>query len=150
LKRPEWFLLIVLGGLVGTPAMTVLMCVLSPALGVNLDIVAMLGGTFGGWKMGMLVHFLNGAVIFPVAFAFLFYRFLPGPLVAKGIAFGVLLWLTSQLVVMPVIGAGFFSAHIGGMKAVAVSLLGHVLYGSLLGIFPGLVQEDLRVYTSRV
>jgi uncharacterized membrane protein YagU involved in acid resistance len=150
LKRSEWFLLIVLGGLVGTPAMTALTGVLAPVLGVNPDIVAMLGGMLGSWKIGMLVHFLNGAVIFPVAFAFLFSRFLPGPLVAKGIAFGVLLWLTSQLVVMPMMGAGFFSAHIGGMNAVAASLLGHVLYGSSLGIFPGLVREDLRIYTSRV
>jgi uncharacterized membrane protein YagU involved in acid resistance len=132
-----------LGGLIGTPAMTVLMYALALTLGVNTDIAAMLGEALGGWKMGMLVHILNGVVIFPLAFAFLFYRFLPGPPVAKGIAFGGLLWLTSQLVVMPMMGAGLFSAHIGGLKAVAASLVGHMVYGWLLGVFPSLAQEGL-------
>jgi hypothetical protein len=131
------------GGLLGTPAMTALMFVLAPIFGVNTDIVTMLGEVLGGWRMGMLVHILNGAVIFPVAFALLLYRFLPGSPIAKGITFGVLLWLTSQLVVMPIMGAGFFSTHTGGLKAAAASLLGHVVYGWLLGIFPTLAQEDL-------
>lgn len=132
-----------IGGLIGTPAMTVLMCALAPALGVNIDIAGLLGEMLGGWRMGMLVHILNGVVIFPLAFAFLFYRLLPGQPVAKGIEFGVLLWLTSQFVVMPMMGAGFFSAHIGGLKAVAASLVGHVVYGWLLGLFPSLAQASL-------
>jgi uncharacterized membrane protein YagU involved in acid resistance len=131
------------GGLFGTPAMTALMYVLAPVFGVNTDIVTMLGEVLGGWRMGMLVHILNGAVIFPAAFAFLLYRFLPRSPIAKGITFGVLLWLTSQLVVMPIMGAGFFSAHVGGLKAAAASLLGHVVYGWSLGLFPTLAQEDL-------
>jgi len=131
------------GGLVGTPAMTALMYVLAPFFGVNTDIVTMLGEVLGGWRMGMLVHILNGAVIFPVAFVFLLYRFLPGSPFTKGITFGVLLWLTSQLVVMPIMGVGFFSAHVGGLKAAAASLLAHVVYGWSLGLFPTLAQEDL-------
>jgi len=131
------------GGLMGTPAMTALMYVLAPFFGVNTDIVTMLGEVLGGWRMGMLVHILNGAVIFPVVFVFLLYRFLPGSPFSKGITFGVLLWLTSQLVVMPIMGVGFFSAHIGGLRAAAASLLGHVVYGWSLGLFPTLAQEDL-------
>jgi hypothetical protein len=57
--------------------------------------------------------------------------------------FGALLWLTSQLVVMPFMAAGFFSAHIGGLKVAVASLLGHLVYGCLLGLFPTLAQEDL-------
>lgn len=125
---------VLVGGLLGTPAMTVLMYMLAPVLGINTDIVAMLGEVLGGWKMGMLVHILNGAVIFPAVFVFLLYRLLPGPPIVKGIGFGLVLWLTSQAVVMPIMGAGFFSAHIGGLKAVVASLLGHVVYGSLLGL----------------
>jgi uncharacterized membrane protein YagU involved in acid resistance len=131
------------GGLLGTPAMTALMYVLAPVFGMNTDIVTMLGEMLGGWSMGMLVHILNGAVIFPVVFVFLLYRFLPGSPIAKGITFGVLLWLTSQLVVMPIMGAGFFSTHIGGLRSAAASLLGHVVYGWFLGLFPTLAQEDL-------
>lgn len=91
----------------------------------------------------MLVHILNGAVIIPLVFVFLLYRFLPGSPIAKGITFGALLWLTSEVLVMPLMGAGFFSAHIGGLKAAAASLLGHVVYGWSLGLFPTLAQEDL-------
>jgi len=131
------------GGLLGTPAMTALMYVLAPVFGVNRDIVTMLGEMLGGWRMGMLVHILNGAVIFPVVFVFLFYRLLPGSPIAKGISFGALLWLTSEVLVMPIMGAGFFSAHIGGLKAAAASLLGHIAYGWCLGLFPTLAREDL-------
>lgn len=131
------------GGLLGTPAMTALMYVLAPVFGVNMDIVTMLGEMLGGWRMGMLVHILDGALIFPVVFVFLLYRLLPGSPIAKGITFGALLWLTSEVLVMPIMGAGFFSAHIGGLKAAAASLLGHLVYGWSLGLFPTLAQEDL-------
>jgi uncharacterized membrane protein YagU involved in acid resistance len=131
------------GGLLGTPAMSALMYMLAPLLGVDMDLVTMLGEMLGGWRTGMLVHILNGAVIFPVVFVFLFYRLLPGSPITKGIAFGALLWLISELLVMPIMGAGLFSAHIAGPKAAAASLLGHVVYGWSLGLFPTLAQEDL-------
>lgn len=142
--KPKPHLSVVLvGGLLGTPAMSALMYVLAPVFGVNMDIVSMLGEILGGWKMGMLIHILNGAVIFPVVFVFLLYRFLPGSPIAKGITFGALLWLISEVLVMPIMGAGFFSAHIGGLRAAATSLSGHVVYGWSLGLFPTLAQEDL-------
>lgn len=90
----------------------------------------------------MLVHILNGVIIFPAIFVFLLYRFLPGSHVAKGVAFGIALWLTSQLIVMPIMGAGLLSSHAGGMRAVAASLVGHVVYGSFLGLFPMLAHEE--------
>jgi uncharacterized membrane protein YagU involved in acid resistance len=124
----------VVGGLLATPIMTVVMYMLAPILGINTDIVAMLSEALGGWKAGMLVHILNGAVIFPTIFALLLYRLLPGPPIVKGSEFGFALWLTSQAVVMPVMGAGFFSSHIGGLKAIIASLFGHLVYGSLLGL----------------
>jgi len=89
----------------------------------------------------MLVHILNGVITFPVVFALL-YRFLPGSPAAEGMAFGAALWLTSQLIVMPILGAGLFSSHAGGLRAVAASLFGHVVYGGFLGLFPMLAQED--------
>jgi uncharacterized membrane protein YagU involved in acid resistance len=141
-SRPDLSVVLV-GGLLGTPAMTALMYVLAPVFGVNTDIVTMLGEILGGWRMGMLVHILNGVIIFPLAFVFLLYRFLPGSPIRKGLTFGVLLWLTSELFVMPIMGAGFFSAHIGGLRSAVPSLLGHVAYGCLLGLFPTLAQEDL-------
>jgi len=133
--------LVFLGALIGTPAMTVAMYLVAPIVGVRVDIVAMLAEMLG-WRMGMLVHILNGVVIFPLIFAFLFYRLLPGSPAAKGMAFGAALWLTSQLIMMPVMGAGLFGLHAGGIRAVAASLFGHLVYGGFLGMFPMLAQED--------
>jgi uncharacterized membrane protein YagU involved in acid resistance len=133
--------MVFLGALVGTPAMSAAMYLVAAMVGVRVDIAAMLGEMLG-WRMGMLVHILNGIIIFPVVFTFLFYRFLPGSPAAKGMAFGAALWLTSQLIAMPIMGAGLFSSHVGGMRAVAASLFGHVVYGGFLGLFPLLAQED--------
>jgi hypothetical protein len=38
---------------------------------------------------------------------------------------------------MPMMGGGFFSANMGGMKAALGSLLGHIVYGGLLGWIAG-------------
>ncbi len=132
----------ILGGLIGTPVMTVLMYVLAPILGVNTDIVSLLGETLGGWKMGMLVHILNGVVVFPLAFALVVYGLLPGRVFLKGLGFGVTLWLASQLMAMPAMGAGLFSSQIGGWKAAFVLLLGHLAYGASLGLFATILQES--------
>ncbi|MFZ0772410.1 MAG: DUF6789 family protein [Candidatus Sulfotelmatobacter sp.] len=133
--------MVFVGALIGTPAMSVAMYLVAPLVGVRVDIVAMLGEMLG-WRMGMLVHILNGVIIFPAVFAFLFYRYLPGSLLAKGMAFGTALWLTSQLIVMPVMGAGLLSSRAGGMRAVAASLVGHLVYGGFLVLFPMLAHED--------
>ena len=133
--------LVITGGLIGTPAITALIYVIAPLIGVRMNAVEMLAETFGGLRTGMLVHILNGAIIFPLAFVFLFYRLLPGSPVTRGVIFGVLLWLASQLIVMPMTGAGAFSVSAGGIKVVALLLFGHVLYGWLLGFLPVLAEE---------
>jgi uncharacterized membrane protein YagU involved in acid resistance len=124
-----------LGGLAGTAVMTLMMYFVAPMmLGRPMDIAAMLGSVMGGsWNLGMIAHVMNGAVVFPLAFAFVAAAVLPGSSTVKGIGWGVLLWLAAQLVVMPMMGAGVFSANAGGMMAVAASLMGHVVYGGLLG-----------------
>jgi hypothetical protein len=114
--RPNLGLAIV-GGFVGTPAMTVAVYLIATLVHVKMNIVDTLATMLGGWKMGMLVHVLNGAIVFPLAYAVFFYRFLLGPSYVKGLAFGLTLWLASQLVVLPMIGAGVFSSHMGGVRA---------------------------------
>jgi uncharacterized membrane protein YagU involved in acid resistance len=124
-----------LGGFAGTVAMTLMMYFVAPMmLGKPMDIAAMLGSVMGGsWTLGMIAHLMNGAVIFPLLFAFVVVRFLPGPAAVKGMGWGVALWVVAQVVVMPMMGAGFFSANAGGMMAAVASLMGHLVYGALLG-----------------
>ena len=80
------------------------------------------------------MHFLNGTVIFPAIYIDALYARIPGSASIKGTTWGVVLWLMAQVVVMPMMGGGFFSIAMGGMMAATGSLVGHVFYGSLLGI----------------
>jgi len=135
--RPN-LMLTVIAGLVATPVMTAMIYLLAAALGLQTELVGTLAEIFGGWRTGMIVHILNGAVPFPLMYVFLFHRWLPGRALVKGVSFGILLWAISQIAVLPLMGAGFFGAHIGGVRAVGTLLLAHVVYGGFLGGFPTL------------
>ena len=130
----------ILGGFVGTPAMSALMYTVAPLIGVRVDIADVLGTMLGGWTLGMIAHVINGSIIFPLLYVLVAAHFLPGPPVVKGLAFGGGLWLVSQFVVMPMMGAGVFSSHLGPTAALA-SLLGHLVYGALLGSLAGDGEE---------
>ena len=125
---------LVLGGFIGTLAMTAMMYLVAPMMGVRMDIAAMLGSMLGGsWAAGMTMHFINGTVLFPLVYGYLLVSRLPGPPLLRGALWGVVLWLIAQTMVMPMMGAGLFSAAAGGMVAAVGSLVGHVLYGTILG-----------------
>jgi hypothetical protein len=127
---------LVLGGLLGTLAMTAMMFMVAPMMGVRMDIAAMLGSMLGGsWAAGLVMHFVNGTVVFPLVYGYLLVSRLPGPPVLRGAPLGSALWLIAQTMVMPMMGAGLFSAATGGMIAAVGSLVGHLLYGTILGAF---------------
>ena len=134
----------IVGGLVGTVVMTMMMRFIAPMmLGHPMDIAAMLGNMMGGsWAIGMAAHLMNGIVIFPLAYALLVFRFLPGPPALRGMMFGTILWLLAEVMVMPMAGAGFFSSEIGGAKAVMAALMGHLVYGALLGAIAGSAELE--------
>ena len=124
-----------LGGFVGTLVMSGMMYVVAPLMGLHTDIAAMLGTMLGGsWTVGMMMHFVNGSVIFPAIYTYALYAYLPGSPAIRGSIWGVVLWIIAQTVVLPMIGAGLFSSAMGGGMAAMGSLIGHILYGSLLGV----------------
>lgn len=126
------------GGFVSTVIFTLMMRFVAPMMGVRMDIVARLGEmTHSGMAGGILVHFLNGTLIFPLIYVYLLYRRLPGAPWQKGLLWGVILWLALEIVMMPMMGGGLFSAEIGGMKAVMAALIGHLIYGAILGAIVG-------------
>lgn len=107
-------------------------------VGAKMDIAGMLGSVLGdSWWAGLGMHVVNGTIIFPLIYAFVLYSVLPGSPALRGIAWGAILWLLAQVVVMPMMGAGFFSANAGGLMAAMGSLLGHLVYGWFLGFFTG-------------
>ena len=130
----------ILGGFAGTVVMTVMMYFVAPMmLGRPMDVAASLGAMLGGsWALGMLTHLLDGGIIFPLIFAYVLYRALPGEPWLKGTVWGLMLWFLSQAVVTPMMGGGMFSANAGGVMAVMASLVAHVVYGALLGGIAGL------------
>ena len=126
------------GGFIGTVMLTLMERFVAPMMGVRMDIVAKLGEmTHTGMAGGLFIHFLNGSVIFPLIYVYLLYRWLPGAPWQKGLLWGVILWLGVETVMMPMMGGGIFSAGMGGMKAVMAALLGHLVYGVLLGAIAG-------------
>ena len=141
------------GGLAGTVVMSLMMRFVAPImLGHPMDITALIGKMMGGsLTMGLVVHLMNGVVIFPAVYALVVFRMLPGPPVLRGALWGVVLWLVAEAVVMPMAGAGFFSAEIGGARAALAALMGHLVYGALLGLIGGAaVAATPRRATGRV
>jgi hypothetical protein len=55
MKRRPNLGLAILGGFVGTPAMTAAVYILATLIAVKMDIVDALATMLGGWSMGMLV-----------------------------------------------------------------------------------------------
>lgn len=139
-----------LGGFVGTVAITLLMYFVAPMMiGQPMDIAAMLGSLLGGsWIAGMVLHFVNGTVIFPLIYTYALYAVLPGGPTTKGVVWGLVLWLLAQVMVMPMMGGGFFSANAGGLPAVMGSLMGHIVYGALLGAIAAKATTATRANAS--
>jgi len=128
----------VLAGVAGTAAMTMLM-LLAPRMGMPpMNIGAMLASVMGGnVVLGWVAHFMIGTVLAP-AYAAVFAARIPGAPALRGAGFGLLPWLMAQLVVMPMMGMGFFS---GSMLAAGGSLLGHLVYGAVTGQIYGVPGE---------
>lgn len=85
----------------------------------------------------MTMHILNGAFISPPIYAYLLFGKLQGAPYMKGILWGFSLWLLAQLVVMPMMGAGVFVLKMNGIISAFGSVMGHGIYGALLGVIAG-------------
>ena len=134
----------IVGGLAGTVVMSLMMRFVAPMmLGHPMDIAGMLASMMGGvYAIGMAAHLVNGIVIFPLVYVFIVFRYLPGPPLLRGVIWGAVLWLAAETMVMPMAGAGFFRSEIGGAKAVFAALMGHLVYGALLGYIAGPAVQD--------
>ena len=129
MPRLNWTRLIV-GGLVGTAAMTLVMR-MGQAMGLPpMDIGAMLGSKLGGSVvLGWVAHFVNGTVL-AIIYAALFVTRLPGPGFVRGALYALLPWIFLQLIVMPMMGHGLFGGSFG---AAIGTLVAHLVYGAVMG-----------------
>ncbi len=124
-----------LAGAVGTAAMTMLMLG-APLMGMpKMPLGEMLGtflhiGSAAGWAM----HVVIGLVL-ALIYAAWFAARLPGGPALRGAIYGFGVFLVAQLVVTPMMGGGVFSG--GNMAVLAGSVMGHLVYGALVGAVYG-------------
>ena len=128
-----------LAGIIGTVMMTVVGLYAAPLMGIPaMNPADMLADQMGGNAvLGWIGHFMIG-VIFAEVYAVVAGS-LPGPVVVRGALFGLAPWLLAQVAVMPMMGMGFFS---GAMNLAMGSLLGHVMYGGVVGAVYGEPSPD--------
>jgi uncharacterized membrane protein YagU involved in acid resistance len=125
-------------GLIGTGVMTALLLV-EPSVGLpKIAMGQVLSTSLGlisahltiGPAVGWILHFIVG-ILLALVYAAVFDRRLPGPALTRGLLYGVLVFVVAQLVFMPLVGGGVFSR--GDVELLAGSLLGHLVYGGLIG-----------------
>jgi uncharacterized membrane protein YagU involved in acid resistance len=129
----------ILAGAAGTAVMTMLMLA-APMMGLpKMPIGEMLGSFLGvGSAIGWAMHGVIGltlAGIYAIAVA----GRLPGPVAGRGAIYGFLVFLMAQLAVMPMMGAGVFSG--GNVPMIMGSLVGHLMYGAVVGAVYGVVRR---------
>jgi hypothetical protein len=122
-------------GAVGTAAITMLMLG-APLMGLpKMPIGEMLGsflhiGSAAGWAM----HVVIGLVL-ALIYAGWFASRLPGGPAVSGAIYGFGVFLVAQLAVTPMMGGGVFSG--GNIPMIMGSLMGHLVYGALVGAVYG-------------
>lgn len=138
----------ILAGFVATMAMTMLIY-MAPKMGMpNMDIAGMLGSMLNGgqppsamsgpWWVGMLIHFMMGTVLFPLLYAYVVYGLLSGKPLVRGLIWGVILWAMMQMGPLPMMGKGFFASSTPQpFLFVLGTLMGHLVYGAILGAMAG-------------
>ncbi|MBI4428739.1 MAG: DUF2938 family protein [Ignavibacteriales bacterium] len=129
---------VLLAGVAGTVAMTMLTYA-GPMMGMpEMDIPKMLSGFMGVPAIaGWLAHFMIGTM-FAFVYVFVFVQRLPGAPWLKGAIYGLLPWFLAQIMVNPVMGAGVFALNTPAPLLIVVgSLMGHVVYGGVLGLVYG-------------
>ena len=129
-------------GVIATASMTSLLLV-EPSVGLpRIAIGAMLSsimtavpshssvGAAWGWVIDVAL-----GVLFALIYAGYFVNRLTGSAVVRGLLFGCMVFVLSQLVFAPMTGTGVFSG--GDIELLIGGLLGHLVFGGVLGYVYG-------------
>ena len=129
---------VVIAGVAGTVAMTVIMLI-GPMMGMpKMDMGEMLGTmnpmVSMPYFMGWVMHFIIGTILTYIYAAFLIDK-LPADGWQRGALYSVIPFLIMHAMLGPMMGMGFFSG--GDMMAIVGSLIAHLAYGSVMGFVYG-------------
>lgn len=127
-----------LAGVIATAAMTAF-TYMAPLMGFEMDIPKMLANTMGTpIIVGWIAHFMVGEIL-AINFAAIFLKKTNKTANSKsGALFGLIPWFVAQVMVMPmmsVMSGGSYSDGLfsGSIMIAMASLVGHLIYGSILG-----------------
>jgi len=125
-------------GLLATAVMSALLAWVASLGAPRLDTAAVLATVLAGnVAMGWAAHFSLGVVLAGI-YALWFCDALPGPTWIRGAVYGVLPFIAAQLVIVPMMGGGFFSSAMPQAGTlVLLSFAAHVVYGAVLGLVYG-------------
>ncbi len=125
---------VIIAGLIGTFVMTMVM-LMAPRMGMPpMPIGKMLAEFMGVPEgLGWIAHFMIGTGL-AIIYVSVFAAKLPGNGLVRGALYGLLPWFLSQVMVNPMMGAGLFASNTPApLMAVIGSLLGHMIYGAVVG-----------------
>jgi len=133
-----------LAGFIATTIVTFMVYFVSPNMtGGPSDLAGMVVGMLNlSWILAIGVYYLIGALLMPVVYTRLFNPWLAGGPVIRGMTWGVMLWVVSQALIVPATGGGMFSSATGGLRVVLESLVGHLVYGLVFGVWLGVPGEE--------
>jgi hypothetical protein len=149
--RSSSVVLALLAGFIASVAMVLAFAVaFVAALGLSRLPVPVMAGWFNGLTRNQFIDaaapnlyaataiFFVGGMIWALLYALVFEPRLRGPAWKRGVQFGLVPWLVSLLVFMPLVGGGLLGLSLGaGPLPILGNLILHALYGAVLGIVWG-------------
>ena len=136
-----------LAGLIATIIMSIMQAV-APLMGFpRMDIAAMLGSMLGGSLLvGWIVHLMMGTILWAAVYAYIVEPRLGGAPWLRGLTYGFLLAVFVLIIGFPLVGAmfssltpkpGFLGMGMGGAMGTMGVIIGHLVYGLVLGTIYG-------------
>jgi uncharacterized membrane protein YagU involved in acid resistance len=119
--------------------MTIFM-LMGPLMGMpEMSIGKMLSGFMGVPEaLGWVAHFMVGTIL-ALIYVYVFASRLPGSGLVRGAIYGLIPWFVDQIMVNPMMGAGVFASNTPApMLMVVGSLMGHLVYGAVVGAVYGI------------
>ena len=133
---------VITAGIAATAVMSIVAVMVAPMMGMpKMDFGTMLGTNNPMMAMpymaGWIIHFVVGIVL-TVIYASIFLNKLSGSYTVRGIIFAMIPFIIAQSMMMAMMGNGFWSsASAVQMMAIMGSLIGHIVFGAVLGTVYG-------------
>jgi len=137
----------VLAGLIATIVMSIVQAMAPIMRFPGMDIAAMVGSMLGGsLAAGWIVHLMMGTILWASVYAYFVEPRLGGAAWVRGLTYGFLLAAFVLIIGFPLVGAmfssltpkpGFLGIGMGGAMGTTGVVVGHLVYGLVLGAVYG-------------